>query len=622
MSEFVEPLVIDRKEIFRRAARHPLSFVPLVLEVQAVIGAPSSEEELLEDDYRQFWQATRHLDTTASRLKNLDGQKWPAIYSAEQLQADALTAVHGVAIASRTCGLSSYTQQALATQCDFPERLGQSPAEAVATAHRLDIFAQVMIQGSGRQLSALGLVVCQGNATASRLLQRRYQSSDPLAHMTAPRIVETLQSGGMLGSIAPDKREAARDIAKGYQFWSKLYNHYAPLAGEIPEPAIVRNPVLMSPVEMTPATNTDFELERLTQKSTALRARHAELMTPFHIPAKREKQLYRPFIRGILHEVRLDTSTVVTPDGVDGTVFSKRLAAIVYGIQKVHKKYHDDPEKIRELLLAERTVYQRLTEADAQLEELIVETPEHVLSLDMMLEWIRDNPSIVGQALSSHWPSNPDAAHKDIQAILSCKKELDNELKTDPRKRLYALAKQLGSIALPKETRETQSSVIRHYRIDPETASSGLDDLIHRTKDRLIQERARVVDYFLNQASSLAEQTGDSSYGLYFAEVASDTRDRYFIVKCRDDQNRDWFVLETLEGERATYVIPSEVAWQVLGPFEAPEKEIEAIIRNNKTDARALGDAGGYRAQIIHQNQWTSQSHVQKILQRMNNWQP
>ncbi len=620
MSEFAPPSTTNRQELLRHANTQPLDFVPLALELQDVASVAQPKDYLTEDDYKKFWRTGHRLGAIVERTKNLKTSEWDKTYTAESMNSDAYAVLVGVATTAQTCSLSIAAQYALQTSNErLLERFGSDTDEAALAILSLDAYVEVMIERSSIQLATLGLFLCRGNPVANRLLRAQHTPKGKFAHMGAPRILEAMQSSRMLHSIDADKRLAAQNVIQSYNSWEEMQRGYVPFTyGMRPQP----KPPKIFVVEQAPPPDNKIEIERLSEQAAALRERHARLMHPFHIPGKLEKSDYRPFIRAVLHDVRLDDSSLVTPDGMDGTLFSKRLAATIFGIQKMGRAHAAEPERLRELLLSERTIFQRLVETDSQLEELIVETPDQVLSLDMMLEWMRNNWSAVANMLTQHWPHKAKQAIEETQTVLTCKNDLDNELNADPRKRLYALAKQLGRVALPPEAREQKSDRIKNYRLDSETAKSGIDELIHRTKDTLVRQRARVVEYFLAQATALSEQTGNQSYGLYFAEVANDVRDRYFIIKCRDDQQRDWFVLETLEGERATYVVPSEVAVQVLGPFKTPEEEIEAIIRNNKTDARALGDAGRYQAQIIHQPEWTPSSHIQKILQRMNSWQP
>ncbi len=160
-----------------------------------------------------------------------------------------------------------------------------------------------------------------------------------------------------------------------------------------------------------------------------------------------------------------------------------------------------------------------------------------------------------------------------------------------------------------------------HYQIDPSAAHEGLVALREHTKSHDIHQRADVIEHFMRAAAAANEQTGDESFGLYFADSADTGRDRYFIAKYRDDRQRTWFMLETVEGERATYMIPRQLLDLIYGPFKSAEAEIDAIVGHSKADVRTLGTEGGYAAQVIHSPGWTPGTHIAEMQQRMNGWE-
>lgn len=120
-----------------------------------------------------------------------------------------------------------------------------------------------------------------------------------------------------------------------------------------------------------------------------------------------------------------------------------------------------------------------------------------------------------------------------------------------------------------------------------------------------IKQRAGVIRYFMGVAERQRKPEDDASFGELFISEPNQKGERYFCLTFRDENGKEWTLLESLTPKTATYVLSMDTVRE----YGSLNLLVETF---GKTEQRELGSK-----HIIHLYDWTVHSHVQRIYEKM-----
>lgn len=367
--------------------------------------------------------------------------------------------------------------------------------------------------------------------------------------------------------------------------------------------------------------------EEIASHTGAFAAAHnayARLASDYHSTTRQlDKEGFRPLTTAILRELRDTQSELITSEPEDAAHAKRIIGTLrrlaIYGGESDEQL----TAQVMHLIPTEQALYEQLRDRQSTL-AAIGHGENTILppSLDADLRWINTHWRHLKPHIQAQWPQQRGAhAAVSITAFLKEFRDVHLSHDQDPRRKLYAIARHVGRAALPPETKEApdvpQTPV---FKIESANALQGLKTIQQQANDMHVRQRATVIMHFLDKATQLAKTTGAEKYGLYFADNARDVRNRYFIVRTQDETGRDWFILETLEAERATYIVPVELLHEMQDDLGSADAELEAVLEYNKAMVRELGQLAALRNQVSHTHGWDVGSHIASVERRMSTY--
>lgn len=489
-------------------------------------------------------------------------------------------------------------------------------------ATMLSVLPKVLLKEAGEYINYMSAVLTKNqvsNMDLDKMLMQNLKLRQEKFHYNAEMLL-VMQIRGELFQVEPAQRENAQWLIAVYKDW-----HYLSNSNIIDdESGIIRQIEPQIPAIQTPQI-AQPEIDTWLITHNALAARHTDSTRSFQaLPAKQVKNEYRPLSSSILKALRDEAATMEPPQGEDESVFTKRILGRLHGLYRSGQQSQDAMEAaLATLLPEERVVHQSLQELAIKLRSAGHNT-EVSPSLNQDMAWITDHWETLNPLIMAHWPKAGGAnASQAVKRVLQYKQTLEAEMERDPRLKLYAEARYLGQTALASEVQVTdRSTTSKPRKLETKSILLGLKELRDVIEDIGVRQRVDVIEHFVSLAEEVKQRTGDNSFGLYFADGAadSDNQDRYFVVKCQDPRQRTWYVLEALESDRGTYIIPQKLIQEVSKSFNSAEDELAAAISYDKSTARQLGELAGLRTWVRHQEKWNSASHSQKIMERMQKW--
>ncbi len=413
-----------------------------------------------------------------------------------------------------------------------------------------------------------------------------------------PEMLTLLRRDGELRYVAKEKRQFTLRLIDAYQQW-------------VTSCSIVNTTTLLDSIkpkqEPVPTSQSPEEIAGWTTEQQTLTDSYQQLAAPYRPPNRTlEKKGLRPFITAILKDIR-DPHRPLEAQQPEESAFAKRITGTLVTLEQHGKRPAATiAAEFEHLVPAEQATRTRLVQLQQQLQASGNTQLDMPASLGDDLAWIAANWAHIAPTVRKGWPSQDASVIKNIEQSLAHYKIARALLEQDPRNRLYAAAKHLGKAALTPEVRPTASRTV--YRISREAAAESLSSVQDLTKNISLSNRAALI----------LELSATPDAELYFADKATSNRDRYFIIRTQDSNGQGWFIFETLDSERATYLLPAKLLHENHGtPLENIEDELSAVLEYNKADVQLMGELADFNPQLVHQTDWTAQSHIQRIHARM-----
>lgn len=602
---------------------------PRCLQATAVVaaylvGGRLGDQQTASERYAQIYEGAAQAWNThqeeATTLKDL-AERFPPERIIEEL--DALE--DGVHYASTLPTVAAAIDADIESEY-FGGDIKEIMAEVGAQEPLMLLFsrthARQFLTLLGRNMDLLSIAISMnryGNLTPAPGAKTVKDQGDQPATFSLLQRVRTERFLSSSRNASPDINEIIIGrLIEVYNTWQQEMSLTTPpdlkKLGFLPVRKLVDTP------EELPAGPSAEEIAALTADFDAAANRYDSVTQRYRSTSRQlDKEGFRPATTSILREIRDTTSTLSTLEAEDGQ-FTKRIVGTLRQLARLGAAPRETlHETVHTLVPTERAAYETLLDASTALTS-VGEQTNLPPSLDTDLRWIEQHWDQLKPHIEKHWPKGTGKqTGTAISAFLKEFHAVRTTHEQDPRQKLYAIARHVGRAALPPQTREQTTAHRRApvFRIERANAEQGLETILAQSKDLNVRQRAGVITHFMKEAHQTADSTGADQYGLYFADSAKDVRDRYFIIRIKDSDDRDWFILETLEAERATYLIPVEVLRQLDDSIKTPEQELEAALEHNKATTRELGELVSLRNQIVHIKDWTAASHVANIKRRI-----
>lgn len=477
---------------------------------------------------------------------------------------------------------------------------------------------------------ALALLVHQGYLGKQWSVDISHSEKKPYAQPSSEMLTavmqtkQALKSANQTAPTSPDDT-LARNILETYEMWRdfcmdpQLYDADITRYG-IPPQRMPETTEVISPPSPTAEEIATLQATHETAVDT-----YAQVVQAYRPPNRQlDKEDFRPTTTGLLRELR-DTASKVTAPEAEDSAFAKRITGVLRRLAIEGAKPEETlQESMAKIASKEVSAWQTVINSYGDL-ATVGEAAPLPASLYEDFSWLIQNWTTLQPTVRAHWPGGAEGqATEAITASLKQLRTLRRLYEQDPRLSLYSQARHVGRVALPPEAKasipERKSSL---YKVARSDARQGLEAVLANSKDMQVRQRAAVLKHYLGVAERANVTTGNEAYGLYFAENAQESRDRYFIVRFRDEAtDLDWFILETLEGERATYIMPLNLIHEMTGAITDPDEELDAMLAFSKADTRELGKTGNLRSQIAHDKGWDNESHIAEISKRIQAYRP
>lgn len=293
---------------------------------------------------------------------------------------------------------------------------------------------------------------------------------------------------------------------------------------------------------------------------------------------------------------------------------AKRLTRVLHALEQLGSKT-DDPTQLSEKFNAHLTVEQLITEKITIAQEALAQAGMQADTSDwepisadldyLALHWKHNITEVAGE----HWVPKT-GSRTDALAAISYALTQYNKAKKEilhPEHRLAAIARSLGVVALPAEARPQTKSMQLNLEAKRAVTKKRFKEIREdMSVPEDMRERAAVIEHFLDLAESQRTPEDDIEFGdLFLTKSSEQHKRRYFGVHFRDEQQKEWVLLESLTPEAATFVIPMDLV-RSLGSFE------DFIANFGKSAQRELGSVYAQ-----HKTGWTASSHIARITAKM-----
>ncbi len=292
----------------------------------------------------------------------------------------------------------------------------------------------------------------------------------------------------------------------------------------------------------------------------------------------------------------------------------KRLTRMLHGLEQLGGQT-DDPTELLEKFKAHFTVEGLIADRINMAQDVFARAGMGIDTsdwdpisgdLDFLAAHWKGSIKAIAQ---EHWVQKTGTRADALAAIsyaltqyTSAKKEL-----LHPEHRLAAIARALGVVALPAEARPQTNAAHPNRELKRLATQKRFKEIREdRSVPEDMRERAAVIEHYLDLAESQRTPDDDDEFGDLFLTKRSEQHSRrYFGIRFRDEQQKEWAILESLTLEAATFVIPMDLV-RSLGSLE------EFISSYGKTAQRELGSV-----YAVHKTDWTAETHIERITAKL-----
>jgi hypothetical protein len=313
----------------------------------------------------------------------------------------------------------------------------------------------------------------------------------------------------------------------------------------------------------------------------------------------------RPFSTDLLRLGRTETNPLPIAESQD----AKRITGVLHVLERLGKTDAETLQhKFARIIGSEHTVGHSIQNGRTAIEMAGGDadiTAWQPLGAD--LDFATTHWNAVRPVIDEHWaprdgstrPQAVEAISRALNAYKAAKREFEH-----PERRLESIARPLGAVALPPEAKpqlQTSAGELRR-----QTARNALRAVASNEQfSTNVRQRTEILDHFMATAAKQVRPGDAESFGQLYISEPVPHGTRYFCVTFRAPDNSEWVLLESLTPDVATFAIPQRLVAQ-FGTL------LEFVKTFGKREQQQLGSQ-----QVIHVHEWTTQSHIARIMQKI-----